>query len=325
VLIEIFDYDNESFEEKTVATVHESFPYKDKQSVTWVNLDGVHNLPLMERLGAKFGLHPLILEDIVSTRQRPKLDVSEDHLFMALKMIRYDDSRHALDIEQVALVVGQNFVISFQEKPGDVFEPIRTRLREHKGKIREMGADYLAYALIDTIVDHYFIVMEEISYRIEILDEEVLKNPSPQSVQGIHALRKELIALKRSVWPLREVLSNLLREEHPIIQPTTLPYLRDVQDHTVQVIDMLESLRDVAAGLLDTYLSSISNRMNEVMKVLTIIATIFIPITFIAGIYGMNFDNMPELHWKWGYPMALAMMLSVACTMIVYFKRKNWL
>jgi magnesium transporter len=227
--------------------------------------------------------------------------------------------------EQVSIILGSNFVISFQERPGDVFDPIRERLRNSKGRIRKMGSDYLTYSLVDMIVDNYFAILEAFGERIECVEEELIDRPSPETLQVIHAIKRELIFLRKSVWPLRELISGLERTESGLIAETTPIYLRDVYDHTIQVMDTVESYRDMVSGMLDTYLSSISNRMNEVMKVLTIIATIFIPITFVAGIYGMNFENMPELSWPWGYFGALGIMGCIGAAMVVYFRRKGWL
>jgi len=229
--------------------------------------------------------------------------------------------------EQVSLILGPNFVISFQEegKEGDLFEVVRERLRSSKGKLRKMGADYLLYALLDAIVDGYFVILERLGERIEVLEEELLANPSQLTLQNIHTMKREMIFLRKSVWPLREVISGLQRGESPLITETTGPYLRDVYDHTIQVIDAVESFRDMLAGMLDIYLSSISNRLNEVMKLLTIIATIFIPLTFIVGVYGMNFKLMPELEWRWGYPAVWLVMVVVAGLMLAFFRRKRWL
>ncbi|MBN1885314.1 MAG: magnesium/cobalt transporter CorA [Candidatus Krumholzibacteriota bacterium] len=322
--ITIIDYDAEHLEEREVERVEECFPFRETPSVTWVNIDGVHDVELLTKLGDRFGIHPLVLEDLASTGQRPKLEVFDNLLFIVLRMLSVDGGGE-LDGEQVSLLVGENFIISFQERPGDVFEPVRDRLRTSRGRIRRVGPDYLAYALIDIIVDNYFTILEVAGDRIEDLDEAMVEEPSMHELATIRTLKKEMIFLRKSIWPLREVVSGLERSESPLVHESTVVYLRDVYDHTVQVIDTVESLRDMTAGLLDLYLSSVSNRMNEVMKVLTIIATIFIPLTFIAGIYGMNFERMPELKLAWGYPAALGAMLVVGVVMIVYFRRRHWL
>jgi magnesium transporter len=248
-----------------------------------------------------------------------------DYMFVVLKMLRHDVKKDEVQAEQVSMILGPHFVISFQEVEGDVFNLIRDRIRQAKGRIRKMGADYLAYALIDAVVDNYFLILEKFGERMEGMEDELVTNPAPETLQEIHTLKRELIFLRRSVWPLRETISGLQRTESSLIAESTEVYLRDVYDHTIQVIDTVESLRDMVSGMLDTYLSSISNRMNEVMKVLTIIATIFIPITFIAGIYGMNFAVMPELGWRWAYFVVLGVMAAVSLVMVIYFRRKRWL
>jgi len=308
-----------------MATVDECFIYKDKPTVSWINIDGLHQVDLIENIGECFDLHPLILEDILNTTQRPKLQDLEDYLCLILKMITYDETINQLHIEQVTLILGSNFVISFQETEGDVFDLVRDRLRKGKGKIRKMGADYLAYALLDAVVDNYFIVLEKIGEEIESLEDELLEKPDPETVHGIHNLKRELIFLRKSVWPLREAIVGLEKGESSLIQDKTAIYLRDVYDHTIQVIDTIETYRDMVSGMLDVYLSSLSNKMNEVMKMLTIIATIFIPLTFLAGIYGMNFKYMPELEWPMAYPVLWLIMISVALFMLSYFRKKKWL
>jgi magnesium transporter len=265
------------------------------------------------------------MEDILHTDQRPKMEDFEDYIFIVTKMLFFDQEKRELKAEQLSLILGENYVVTFQERVGDVFEPIRERIRKGKGRVRKMQSDYLAYALIDAVVDHYFIVLEKIGETVESLEEELVTNPTPETLQAIHHLKRELIFLRKSVWPLRELISGLERGEASLIQEKTTVFLRDVYDHTIQVIDTVESLRDMVSGMLDVYLSSVSNRMNEVMKVLTIIATIFIPMTFIAGIYGMNFENMPELKWPWGYPLVWCVILAIGIVMLGYFKKKKWL
>jgi magnesium transporter len=323
--ITVIDYDESDFQEKQVSQIEECYPYKEKPTVTWINIDGIHDVDIIDRIGKNYGIHPLLLEDILNTEQRPKIDDFEDCLFLVLKMLSYDTKQREMVIEQVSLVVGHNYVLSFQEREGDVFEPVRDRIRHAKGRIRNMGADYLAYSLVDAIVDGYFDILERMGDRIEDLEEELLSNPDVKTSQAIHFLKREMIFLRRSVWPLREVISGMSRKESPLIKQSTEIFLRDLYDHTIQVIDTIETYRDMVSGMLDTYLSSLSNRMNEVMKVLTIFASIFIPLTFVAGIYGMNFSYMPELGWKWGYFAALGVMAAMAISMLFYFKKKKWL
>ncbi len=325
VKITIIDYDETHFQEKEVETIEECFPFKDKPTVTWINIDGIHEVEIIEKIGKHFEIHPLVLEDIVNAGQQPKMEDLEEYVFVILKMLFYDEETKEIKPEQVSLILGSNFVITFQEREGDVFNPIRERIRRAKGRIRKMKADYLAYALIDTIVDHYFVVLEKLGEWIESLEEELVSNPTPETLQTIHTLKRELIFLRRSVWPLREAVISLERGESVLIHESTGIYLRDVYDHTIQVIDTIETFRDMVSGMLDVYLSSISNRMNEVMKVLTIIATIFIPLTFIAGLYGMNFKYIPELEWHWGYFAVLSLMVLVVSYMVLYFRKKRWL
>ena len=323
--ISFIDYDEAQFQEKEVKTIEECFPFKDTPTVTWINIDGVHEIDIIEKLGKHFDLHPLILEDIVNTEQRPKMEDSGSYIFIVLRMLSYDEGEKEIISEQVSLVLGSNFVISFQESEGSVLEPVRQRIRNGKGRIRKMGSDYLTYALVDAIVDNYFIVLEKLGEIIEGAEDKLVQKPTPETLQTIHNLKRGAISLRKSVWPLREVISNLERIETPLIHESTRIYLRDVYDHTIQVIDTIESFRDMVSGMLDIYLSSISNKMNEVMKVLTIFASIFIPLTFIAGVYGMNFAFMPELNWRWSYPAVLIFMALAGISMLFYFRRKKWL
>jgi len=324
VKITIIDYDEAQFQEKEIKTIEECFPFKDKTTVTWINIDGIHDIEIIKKIGKHFDLHPLILEDILNTGQRPKIEDFEDYIFIVLKMLYYNEKEDEIQAEQVSLILGSNFVISFQEREGDVFNPIRERIRRGKGRIRKMGADYLAYTLIDTIVDNYFISLEKLGEKVESIEEELVTNPTVETLQAIHHLKREMIFLRKSVWPLREVVNRLERGESTLIHESTGIYLRDVYDHTIQVIDTIETSRDMLSGMLDIYLSSVSNRMNQIMKVLTIIATIFMPLTLIAGIYGMNFEYMPELGWRWGYPVALLVMVAVGISMFIYSRRKKW-
>jgi magnesium transporter len=325
VTISILNYDEKQFQEREVTTVEECFVYKDKPSVTWIDIDGVHDLEILKKIGDCFDLHSLVLEDVLNTDQRPKIEDFGDYLYIVPKMIYYDDKTNEIIAEQISLIIGVNFVISFQEGREDVFNPVRDRIRNGKGNIRKWGSDYLAYSLLDTIVDNYFIIIEKLGEKIEDAEEELLINPTTQTMQSIHKLKKEMLFLRKSVWPLREVISSLGREESALIKKTTLVYLRDVYDHTIQVADTIEILREMLSGMLDIYLSSVSNKLNAVMKVLTIIATIFIPLTFVVGIYGMNFKYMPELEWPWGYYAILFIMLVIGIVMIIYFKKKRWM
>jgi magnesium transporter len=325
VKLSVINYDAVNFQEKEVNNVEEAFSFRNKASVTWLNIDGVHQPEIIEQVGKSFGLHPLVVEDIASTGQRPKMEDFDDYIFVVLRMLRFDEEEKETKTEQISIVLGRDFVVSFQEMEGDVFDAIRERLRSNKGRIRKMGADYLAYALIDAVVDNYFMILEILGETIEEIEDKLVTNPTSETLQIIHDLKREMIFLRKSVWPLREVINRLERSESPLINKSTFVYLRDVYDHTIQVMDAVETFRDMLSGMLDIYLSSVSNRMNEVMKVLTVIATIFIPLTFVAGIYGMNFRYMPELEQALSYPAILILMLIVAMLMVVYFRRKKWI
>ena len=325
VEIKVFDYDNTELEEKEVKEIEECFIYREKNTATWIKLDGIHDLEIIEKLGKHFDFSPLVLEDILNTDHRPKLENFDDYLFIVLKILHYDRENDEVKANQVSLVLGENYVVSFQENKTDTFDPVIERIRKVKTRLRKMGSDYLAYALVDAIVDSYFAVLEKLGDRLEDLESELVSDPKEETLQLIYKLKKEMLFLRKSVWPLREVVGSLQRDELELINDKTIPFIRDAYDHTIQVIDTIETFRDLLSGMLDMYLSSISNRMNSVMKVLTIIATIFIPLTFIAGIYGMNFENMPELHWKMGYPVILFVMVAIGAVMLLFFKRKSWL
>ncbi|MDD5070843.1 MAG: magnesium/cobalt transporter CorA [Candidatus Omnitrophica bacterium] len=325
VAISVIDYDEKNFQEKQSSAVEETFCFKETATVTWINVNGLHDLEIIEKIGKNFGMHPLTLEDIVNTGQRPKYEDFQTYIFVVIKMLMFDDLLKEVVSEQVSFILGSNFVISFQEKEGDVFNPVRERIRKAKGRIRELGADYLAYSLLDAVVDNYFFILEKIGDKIEVMEEDLIVNPQPQTLQAIHNLKRDVIFLRKSVWPLREVAASLERGESKLIKKATRIFFRDVYDHTIQVVETIETYRDMVSGMLDIYLSSLSNRMNEIMKVLTIFAAIFIPLTFMAGIYGMNFDFMPELHWKGGYFYLLGLMAVVGFGLFFYFKRKKWI
>lgn len=321
--ITLIHYDKTELQEKEVEHLEECFTFRDKQRVNWINVTGLH-AGVIAQLGACFGVPSLVLEDILNTDQRPKMEDLDNNLYIVLKMLSCHQRHQDIRIEQVSLVLGSNYVLSFQEKEGDVFDPVRQRIRNQKSQLRKNGPDYLAYALLDTIVDNYFLILEMLGEQIAALEDELLNNPTSKTVQKIHHLKREMIYLRKSVWPLRELITALSREEVALITPLTRTHLRDVYDHTIHVIETIETYREMLASMFDLYLSSMSNRMNEVMKVLTIIATIFIPLSFIASIYGMNF-YIPEVRWPWGYPVVLAVMLLIGIAMLAYFRRKKWL
>ncbi|HUU56625.1 MAG TPA: magnesium/cobalt transporter CorA [bacterium] len=325
VEIAIIAYDEDRYREVATGDAAECLAFKGKPGVTWINVDGVHRLDVIEDMGKCFGLHPLVLEDIVNTDHRPKAEDFGEYLFVVVKMLAYDEENDEIDTEQLSIILGADYVLSFQEKAGDVFDPVRNRIKNSKGRIRKAGADYLAYALLDAVVDNYFVILEKIGEQVESLEEDLLQNPTPETLQHIHELKREMILLRKSVWPLREVVNALGRGDTPLIREPTGIFLKDIYDHTIQVIDAVETYRDVLSGMLDLYLSTVSNKMNEVMKVLTIIATIFIPLTFLAGIYGMNFRHMPELGWRWSYPAVWLVVVALALLMVLFFKRKKWL
>ncbi len=324
--VTLIDYDEQTFEEKTVKSVEECIPYTSKPTTTWVNVDGVHDAAMIEKLGDCFGIHRLVTEDLMSVVQRPKVEDYGDYLFIVLKMLGYDETSESVVPEQVSLVVGRNYMLSFQEGiKGDVFHLIRDRLRAGRGRIRKSGADYLAYSLLDAVVDGYFLTIEKLGSRIDLLEEEVVSSPGTAVLEKLYRVKRELLFLHKSVWPLRVVVASLTRRDSSFISEATIPYLRDVYDHLIQVIDSVEIYREILTELLGTHLSAVSNRLNQIMKVLTVIATIFMPLTFLAGVYGMNFKFMPELEWKYGYLVTWIVMASIGLGMFFYFKRKKWM
>ncbi|MFH1846743.1 MAG: magnesium/cobalt transporter CorA [Candidatus Omnitrophota bacterium] len=324
VKITVMNYDAEQFEEKELKNIEEVFEFKDSPLISWINIDGVHNVDVVKKIGDHFKVHPLTLEDVMNTAQRPKFEDFGEYIFLVFKMLYTGNVPGEIVSEQISLIVGENFVISFQERTGDVFETVRERIRTAKGRIRQKGADYLAYSLIDAVVDNYFSILEVLGEKVEKMEETIVKRPSSQVLQTLQNLKRDAIFLRKAIWPLREAISALTRGESVIIKEPTVIYLRDVYDHTIQVIDTVEAFRDLVSGTLDVYLSSLSNKMNEVMKVLTIFASIFIPLTFVAGVYGMNFKYMPELEWRYGYFIVLGGMFVIGISLLVAFKRKKW-
>jgi len=321
----LFSYDAEDFKEYSAGNTKDILNRIDPDRVNWINISGLSRTEIIGEIGDHFHLHPLTLEDILHTGQRPKQEDHGDYLYLVLKILFPGGGSDKIQYEQVSFILGNNFLISFMETDRDVFDPVRERIRKLKGKIRTLKADYLLYALIDSIVDHYYVIIEMIGDEIESTEEEVITQPSPDVMKRIHGLRTEMLYLRRSIWPLREVVGILERGETNLIQEGTGIYLRDIYDHTVQAVDTIEMYRDIVSGMLDTYLSSLSNRMNEIMKVLTIFSTIFIPLTFLVGVYGMNFEYMPELKWHWGYPLLWMIMIAMGLVMINFFRKKRWL
>jgi len=323
--ITVFEYDAEHCRERQMASLEGCFAQRDRPDVTWINIDGIADLELIRTIGEHFDVHPLVLEDIVNTEQRPKIEDYDSYLFIVVKMFYRVPPAEEIVFEQVSLLVTPDRVISFQEREGDVFDEIRQRLRQNKGHIRKMAADYLAYCLLDALIDSCFGVLEWLGDQVEDLEERLLTDPDAALWGRIHRLKREVVLMRKQVWPLREVINILLRANTPIIKKSTGIYLRDLYDHTIQIIDNIESLRDIVSGMHDVYLSAISNKTNEVMKVLTIFAAIFIPLTFIAGIYGMNFRYMPELEWRYGYGAVLGFMMVVGLGLLFYFKHRKWM
>ena len=323
--ITVMDYDCDRLDETTPEDIEAVFPLRDEPAISWINVDGVHDLAVIEKLGQHFLIHPLTLEDTVNTAQRPKLEEFDDYLYMVLKMLTWDDVAGRVRAEQVSILLGHHFLISFQEAEGDVFAPVRTRIRQGRGRLRRSGGDYLAYALIDSVVDHYFIVLEHLGAKIEALETRLYEGGGDDPLAEIFKLKQEMIYLRRQIGPLREPLNRLQKSESALVQEKHRIFFADVYDHLLQALEVVESLRDVLSGLQDLYISMTGQRMNEIMKVLTIIATIFIPITFVAGIYGMNFEVMPELKWRWGYFAVWGVFAAISAAMLFYFKRRKWL
>jgi len=323
--LSLIGYDEQHFDRQDDVTLQQCLDARTRPGVNWINLYGIHDIELLRGLGEGFNIHPLSLEDVLNTTHRPKIEVYDNYLLVILKMISSNRSQNRIDIEQMSFVLGENFLISFQERPGDVFNAVRDRLQRANGRIRSRAADYLLYALLDTIVDHYFHVLENLGELLAGFEQALFENSAPNSMSQIHYFSKDLLMLRKAIWPLRELVTQMQNDDSGLVSESTELFLRDLNDHVVHSIDSVDSLRDTTTGLLNLYMSISGNRMNEVMKVLTIMASIFIPLTFIAGIYGMNFENMPELKSPWGYPLVLLLMLGCAIGMVLFFKRKRWL
>ncbi|EKD41412.1 MAG: hypothetical protein ACD_73C00728G0002 [uncultured bacterium] len=322
--IELTRYGAEVYEVSQATNLSELVFNQSGGEVDWVHFNGIHDTLLIEQLGQKFGIHGLVLEDIVNASQRPKAEEYDDFFFIVLQMPTFDEAKSAIKYEQLSLVLKPPFVISLVEDPGDLFDSVRGHIKQNKGRIRKMGADYLTYALIDCVVDHHFIVLEKMSDRIEALEQDVIGNPKPIHLKSLYQIKRELLFLRKSLWGSREALGLLYRNENALISKEVRLFLRDVYDHLIYMMDTLETYRDIVSGILEIYLSSQSNRMNEIMKVLTIIATLFIPLTFVVGIYGMNFEHMPEISWRYGYVAVWGVMIAMTVLMLRYFRKKRW-
>jgi magnesium transporter len=313
----------EGAEEHPSCCIDEAFPVDPAWPVTWIDVVGLD--PAMVRaIGERLSIHPLVLEDMLNTRARPKFDVFQDYAYLTFKTIALEEPGAQLRIEQVSIVLGRNVVVSIQEAPGDILEPVRERIRRD-GRIRQLGPDYLAYALVDVVVDGYFAVLERFDERGDDLEEQVLARPTPETLREIHELKRAMVEFRHALWPLRELVLRVERESTPLIDPSVIIFYRDIYDHTVQMIETVESLRDVVAGMLDIYLSSVSYRLNEIIKVLTLFSTIFMPLTFIVGVYGMNFRYLPELEYRWSYPALWMAMIAISIAMLAYFRRRRWI
>lgn len=327
-VIDVVAYGPDSFVEQPAASLADAATLVGRHPVVWVNVCGLGSAETITGLGAAFGLHQLALEDVVNTHQRPKVEEYGGHLFIVLRML---EREVAAGSEQLAVFLGRDFLVTFQEAADDRLAGVRERLRAGKGRIRSAGADYLCYAVIDSVIDGYFPALEQLGERLERLENRVVERVAAAQITDIHDMKRSLLMLRRAIWPHREMLNDLIRDEHALIAPETRPFVRDCYDHTIQLMDMVETYRDIASGLLDVYISSVSARLNEIMKVLTIVSTIFMPLSFIASLYGMNFDraasplNMPELGWYYGYPFALALMVVSASLLMLYFYAKGFL
>lgn len=323
--ISIIEYDPNKIRYKENATIEDCLEFVSHPSITWINICGNPDTKLIGSLGKKLGFHPLMLEDIMHTGQRTKIDNYKDSLFVVLRTLKYCHQAQSIKDEQVSFILGPNYVISFLESSPEVFNPILHQLKVINSRIRKRGADFLCYSLIDCIVDLYFLVLEEVDERLDSLEEELITHPSPQTLKKIQQKKREITSLRKSIWPLRELIKKFQRIDSVLVKETTKLYMQDIYDHTIQAIEIIDSFRDISNGLLDMYMSTMSQKMNEIMKVLTIVATIFVPLTFIASVYGMNFKHMPEIDWDGGYYLVLGVMISTALIMIAYFKRKNWI
>lgn len=323
IKISLIEYNETEFFEHEYYDLSECISNVKPHLVKWINVDGLHKTEVIEKIGKLYDIHPLTLEDIVHVDQRPKFEDYDSYVVAIMKMISYTEK---INVEQLSIVLMDNMVISFQEPHGgDAFDIIRTRLRQAKGRIRKCGSDYLAYALMDAVIDCYFHAIEKIGDAVEKIEEEIIDASDKKSLMELYALKREMIYLRKQVWPMRDMISNMVRSETKLINPSTDIYLRDLQDHVTRIIDTVETYRDLLSGIMDIYLSTNANKMNEVMKVLTIMSSIFIPVTFIAGVYGMNFEFMPELKSPYGYAITWGVMLAVMIGLIIYFKRKKWM
>ena len=320
----LIDYSEDHYERRSLSSIDEALSYRDRDSITWVTIEGLADASIVESIGEHFNIHPLVLEDILNTHQRPKLEEHDDYLYLVLKSLAPDNDQFNITYEQVSLIVLKNFVFAFKEKADSLFSLIAKRIENSHGRVRSLGSDYLMYSLLDTIVDQNFNILDQLDETLAALEDDIFSDPTPQMLEKIHQIKLEVIKMRRYITPVRDLSANLLRNESDLIHPSTHIYLRDVHDHVMRIIESIETHRDILSSLLDIYLSSVSSKLNEVMKILTIFSAIFIPLTFIAGIYGMNFKHMPELDWKWGYTSVWIIFITLATSLYFFFKRKGW-
>lgn len=325
ITIKVIDYSETEFDEKPLKCAEDCFLYRDTNSITWIDIEGVHDAAVIEKIGAHFGLHSLVMEDITNVDQRPKMEEFDNYIFISMKMLSYQEQTQQVQVEHCSLILGDKYVISFQEGlEGDVFDSLRNKLRSGRGKLRKSGSDFLVYSMVDMVIDNYFLILENLGEKIENLENESLNRPDTTTLKNIYRMKREMMFLRKAVWPMREIVNGITHSENKLINKTSDVHLRDIYDHTIQVIDTVELYREMLGSMLDIYLSSVSYKMNGIMKVLTIISTIFIPLTFVTSIYGMNFEFMPELKWKYGYLMVWIIMISAIVFMMYFFKKKKW-
>ncbi len=325
IRIRVIDYDKDALNEEELKDISKSAKFENTDTVTWINVDGLHDLELMKEIGKIFSIHPLLLEDILNTGQRPKIEEFDNCLFMVLKMLRYDREKQMILAEQLSMVVGKTYLLTFQEKPGDVFEPVRDRIRKQKGRIRITGVDYLSYALLDIIVDNYIHIIEMLGEQIEELEEDVISHPNSILMEKINNFKREMVFLRKSIRPVKEAVVKLSKLDSEFIDDKTIPFIKDLEDHIIQAVESIDTYGDMLSDQLDIYNTGVNNRINDIMRVLTIFAAIFIPLTFIAGIYGTNFEYLPELHFKYSYYIFWGVMITLAVSMIIFFRKKGWL